>query len=74
MKITYTLGDGIDRNMEVADDSEIARMIRGDVDGYIVSVPVLPWPVAYRYGEPTEYFADGFIFDEHGKVKGYYDD
>jgi hypothetical protein len=60
VKITYTLGDGIDRHMEVDDDSEIARLIIGPGDKYSIA-------------QPTEYFVDGFIFDEKGTVTGYYE-
>jgi hypothetical protein len=39
VKITYTLGDGIDRHMEVDDDSEIARIIMGDLGPYSIAEP-----------------------------------
>ena len=60
VKITYTLGDGIDRHMEVPDDSEIARMIRGPVEEYSIA-------------EPVKYYADGFVFNEKGEVVATYE-
>jgi len=58
--IKYTLGDGIERSMEVDDNSEIAHLIRGPVESYSIA-------------EPVKYYADGFVFNEKGKVVATYE-